>query len=64
MTQPAAPIPLDRSRATRAPTGRRTARGYVEIGYTLAPPARCKGIGTTAVAALAGCWQQCQAPAR
>lgn len=29
--------------------------GCVEIGYTRAPPAPGKGIGTAAVAALAGC---------
>jgi ribosomal-protein-alanine N-acetyltransferase len=38
--------------------------GCVEIGYTRAPPARGKGIGTAAVAALADAWQQGQASAR
>ena len=33
--------------------------GCVEIGYSLAPSARGKGIGTAAVAALVSAWRRC-----
>ena len=34
--------------------------GCVEIGYSLAPSARGKGIGTAAVAALVSAWRRCR----
>jgi RimJ/RimL family protein N-acetyltransferase len=46
---------MDRSWATWAPTGRRTAPGAWRSATPSPRPAQGKGLGTAAVAALAGC---------